>query len=476
MTGRTQHTQPTGSGAQITAGIGAVACYLWPVASACAAALLLWSPMAIAGTFADAVVSYAPGPGIFVNNPLYNDPSRCLGAPHGLYVDEPDNSSLATLGDGGSITVSFVEPVIDDPRNPYGLDFIVFSNAQFVGGDPGYRWQELAFVEISQDANDWYLILPSKWPRDLVGGTDTGQSRTVVSGYAEYTPTVGLPQDLALPPFPVSRTPEELYTVPERPSIPGAPAAIAFDYVSGGGDAMDIADAVVQTSPGVPALDGMGQPVRAGIDWFRYIRITDAVVGDSWPGLGECSAEIDAVSRVRRSVTVGDAKRQSEGTCVLIADAMVTGVFADSFFVESSDRSAGLKVISNSPVSPGDRVTVTGHISNAGGRGVLPDPMFTVTASDQPLPRPLGMPVGSLAEPMAYGLRVRTWGRVTHAGDGYRCVISDGDGEAAVVCAEPFQVTLGAYVSVTGICDREEVTGSTLIVLSNANDIATVGD
>ena len=427
-----------------------------------------------ANPFAGQVISYQPGPGQFVNNPLFNDPARCLGAPEGLYVDEPNQDSVATLGDGGTITLAFDEVVYDHPDNPYGLDFIVFSNASFIGGDPYYRWQELAFVEISRNASDWYLILPSKLPADLIGGVDTGQCSSVVSGYAEYTPTVGLPQDLALPSFPVSRTDEELYTVPDRPSIPGDPSAIDFDYVSGGGDAFDIAAAVVQISPGVPALDGQSNPIPANIDWFRYVRLTDAVTGDSIPQLGEISAEIDAVSDVRPALTVGQAKQLQEGEYALITEAVVTEAFWGEVFVESPDRSAALKVICNVPVDPGDKVTLTGHIAKSEGVCKLPDPMFTVTSSDNELPLPLGMPIKRLGLGMVYGLLVRTWGEVTDGGDGFYCVITDGESSARIVCEDGVYAPMGAYVAVTGVCDREEVSGQIIVRSSDPERIRVI--
>ncbi|OFX14100.1 MAG: hypothetical protein A2Z18_00695 [Armatimonadetes bacterium RBG_16_58_9] len=429
----------------------------------------------LANPFADGVISYNPGPGQFVNHPMFNDPARCLGAPQGLYVDEPNNESVTTLGDGGSITLKFNEPVHDDPANPYGLDFIVFSNANFIGGDPYYRWQELAFVEISQDGSNWYLIMPSKLPAELVGRMDTGQCRSTVSGYAEYTPTVGLPQDLATPSFRVSRTEEELYTVPERPSVLGNDGLIDFDYVSGGGDAFDIARAVVQSSPGVLALDG-GSVIPAGIDWFRYVRITDALFGDSLPQLGEISAEIDAVSDVRPALSIGEAKLLDEGGYAVITDAVVTEALYGKFFIESPDRSAAFKVISDAFVQSGDRMTITGHISKSGGAHMIADPMFTVTSSGNDLPKPLGMPLRNLQLDMAYGLLLRTWGKVTDEGDGFYCTISDGGSVAKLVRDYGVYAPLGSYVAATGACDREEVTGEVIIRFSDPGSIRQVSN
>ena len=72
---------------------------------------------------------------------------------------------------GGYITLKFNDKVEDNPNNPYGLDFIVFSNPFFLisggSGDPHERWQKPGFVEISQDGITWYLIKPNILPLDL---------------------------------------------------------------------------------------------------------------------------------------------------------------------------------------------------------------------------------------------------------------------------------------------------------------------
>jgi len=153
-------------------------------------------PPVLARPFADRVIQYLPGPGQWVQNPKFNDPLRALGSPQGGTVTDPCNESLVSLGDGGSLLLAFDAPVWDDPRNPYGLDCIVFGNPAWVGGDPAYRWQEPAFIEISMDRNsngladdEWYLVLPNKLPSALVGSPaedcDTGYSSTVLRNYAE---------------------------------------------------------------------------------------------------------------------------------------------------------------------------------------------------------------------------------------------------------------------------------------------------
>ena len=463
------------------------------IALACAA---LASP--VTDPFADTVISYSPGPSWY-NYPgsIWTIPSNALGAPHGRYVNEPyysdTESPVVTLGDGGTITLKFNQPVIDDPRNPYGLDFTVFSNALFMGGNPNLRWQELAFVEISQDGSTWYLIKPSIYPADLRANYgagadphnyDLGKSYTAVRGYAEYTPTVGLPQELLYPPFPgVARTNEELYTVPDRPSIPGdngVTSTIKFDYVSGGGDAFDIASAIAETEPGVPMI-ASGQTIPAGIDRFSYVRLTDARTGDSWPDLKDVSADIDAVSRTRPALSIGEIKALPAGDYGLVTEAVVTATYATEFFMESPDRSAATRVEwdgrflvdGERPVQVGDRITIAGHVSNTGGRFTIDDPMLSFTAVGQPLPKPLGMPIRSLGSNLVYGLRVRTWGRIADPGDGWIFTISENGQTVTVDSAEYVEPKpAGALVCVTGICDREEGTGSTIVrMIDPSNDL-----
>ncbi|MHC4975981.1 MAG: hypothetical protein ACYTF7_05170, partial [Planctomycetota bacterium] len=114
----------------------------------------------------------------------------------------------------------------------------------------------------------------------------------VVWGYAELSPTLlrgdrsgadgstwdnslGDPEDLP------GMAPECFYTVPDDPM------AVGIDPYSGGGDAFDIAWAVVPSNGDLANLDG-----------FDFIRLTTAQDLIQGP-LGEVSAEIDAVADVR---------------------------------------------------------------------------------------------------------------------------------------------------------------------------------
>lgn len=254
--------------------------------------------------FVESVIEYAP-----VNPPAgFTDPSRVLGPPSAGGMLEPDNSGIVSLGSqGGSITVRFDPPIENHPDNPMGLDFIVYGNAFFVGGDPQRRFQEPAIIEVAVDDNGngqpdgpWYLIpgsrgfSPTPFPfRNEPPGTtnlppnDIGLMAGAILnpnaqdgnpatdalefnwGYADMTPTA-----------------EEFLDNRVRPSDP---FTVGITQGSGGGDAFDISWAV----------DANGQP--ANLERIHFIRITSFI--DRQLGVfGPASPEIDAIVAVARDI------------------------------------------------------------------------------------------------------------------------------------------------------------------------------
>ena len=85
--------------------------------------------------FADTVVSYDAGSG---GADGYTDPTAALGEPtrftgEGVWPSVVSQfnppfmpSELVSIGIGGELVLSFDEPVVDDPANPFGIDLIVF--------------------------------------------------------------------------------------------------------------------------------------------------------------------------------------------------------------------------------------------------------------------------------------------------------------------------------------------------------------
>ncbi|MCK4872482.1 MAG: hypothetical protein KAS72_07130 [Phycisphaerales bacterium] len=295
-----------------------------------------------ASDFATIVIDYQPAPGQLINDPLFSDPQQAIGAPVGGGAYESDNSKLVTLGAfGGSITLGFDQTVLDDARNPMGLDAIVFGNAFYVSGNANRRWAEPAHIEISRDVNDngladdpWYVIPGShitspaaqwatqEWdddagtpipPEDVMWYPDpqfypwigsyyvTGAFQLPTDpfndaivenplgldateegyfGYADCSPVMVLPDGVL---------PEAFYTIPDDPFVVGITEG------SAGGDAFDIAWAIDPITSEPADLDG-----------FDFIRITTATSYDPHPFFGEKSTEVGGVADVRPTKTPGD--------------------------------------------------------------------------------------------------------------------------------------------------------------------------
>jgi len=297
--------------------------------------LALAAAPAAAGDFASAVIDYAPAPGQRVSDPAFNDPARALGPPAGEGTAQGSATTVVTLGGfGGSITLAFDETVRDDPRNPLGLDAIVYGNAfwhSLDGGlttQPDRRYAEAGVIEIALDANGngladdpWYVIpgthLPDPpssaframtWPDapDSAGYElpaaltppppfflpNPDAPAEAHRGYADCSPTLRLgdysgatgaaaDNELTQPEDDPAVDPGAFYTVPDDPALVG------IDPRAAGGDAFDIASAVHPDT---------GDP--ANLPGFDFIRIRTAVNASLGP-LGEISTEIDAVADVR---------------------------------------------------------------------------------------------------------------------------------------------------------------------------------
>lgn len=308
-----------------------------------------------AGDFASIVLDYSPAPGQFVNNTLFNDPTKALGPPIGGGTAAPDNTKVVTLGGfGGSITLGFGETVWDDPCNPFGLDVIVFGNGLWrpVSGqlNANRRFGEAGIIEISLDVNGnglpddpWYIIpgssLPNAspaavpadsiqfqdWDSDPASPTPPSNagwypagapSQMMTGGYrlpSEFEVALldnpnGLSADFEghfgyadLSPVAVlgDLTGDNIVDVPgmepaEFYTRPDNPFRVGLTPGSAGGDAFDIAWAVDPVT---------GE--RANLPGFDFIRISTGVNFIAGV-LGELSTEVSGVARVRPDVLFFD--------------------------------------------------------------------------------------------------------------------------------------------------------------------------
>jgi hypothetical protein len=99
--------------------------------------------------WASTVVSITRGPQD-ITNP--NSPLASFGTPtNALGVADGSAGHVVSLGDGGSITLSFASPIANGP----GADFAVFENG-FLAGTAGMASLELAFVDVSSDGVNFF--------------------------------------------------------------------------------------------------------------------------------------------------------------------------------------------------------------------------------------------------------------------------------------------------------------------------------
>jgi hypothetical protein len=120
--------------------------------------------------FASGVISYNPGSGF---SPNYTNTSAALGAPAsgtGITPFAPpfSTSQILSIGAGGSLTMQFNTPILNNPANPYGIDMMIFGNSFFVvtsGSGSSAITSGAIFtstvstrVEVSADGSSWFTL------------------------------------------------------------------------------------------------------------------------------------------------------------------------------------------------------------------------------------------------------------------------------------------------------------------------------
>ena len=106
--------------------------------------------------WANNVINFTPGP-VIITNPTgakanYGTSSNALGPANATYNDPNSSTSVVSLGDGGSMTLSFAQPITNGP----GADFAVFENG--FEQTPGADFLELATVSVSSDGVNFFTF------------------------------------------------------------------------------------------------------------------------------------------------------------------------------------------------------------------------------------------------------------------------------------------------------------------------------
>ena len=242
----------------------------------------------------------------------YGDPANALGAPARTvpgWGDIPPTtvnpaspawgpgrlvtleSATDAVGARGSITVEFDHDVVDDPRNPFGLDFIVFGNAMHtIGGNAYFDGvsdpatvvfasdavvAERGLVEVSADGKEWFAFADGPYADD-------------------FAPTMGFRYDPGNPDrslFGDSAYTNEWWGAPTDATRPVDPAVAAADFK--GRTLADYAR-LYDGSAGGTGFDisAFDLPRDAlGRKFVRFVRITTIDPDDG-------TTEVDAVADV----------------------------------------------------------------------------------------------------------------------------------------------------------------------------------
>ena len=140
--------------------------------------------------WANAFLNYLPGPNV---SQTWQTPGGALGPTNDTGFHNSNTTTIVTLGDGGSITLSFATPILDTD----GFDLVVFENG--VTTTPGRGFFELAFVEVSSNGTDFYRFSGrSSTPRPTSPYAFLELSPTDLDGLAgKYPATYGTPFDFA---------------------------------------------------------------------------------------------------------------------------------------------------------------------------------------------------------------------------------------------------------------------------------------
>jgi len=135
------------------------------------ASLSVLSVLSARAQFATSVVDYNSGAGFAAG---FTNASAALGAPASGAAVTPfappfSKSQIVSIGAGGDITLQMSAPIVNDPLDPYGIDFSIFANEFFVNSSSGvsglFFHSASLLVQVSQDDSTWYTLNPSLAPQ-----------------------------------------------------------------------------------------------------------------------------------------------------------------------------------------------------------------------------------------------------------------------------------------------------------------------
>jgi hypothetical protein len=139
---------------------------------ALALASLVLVPSYTRAQYAGSVISYASGTG-FASG--FTNAGAALGAPASGAAVTPfappfSKTQLVSIGAGGEITLQMNTPIVNNPADPYGVNFLIFANEFFVEGGgqtvSGLFYHAASItIEVSADDATWYTLNPALAPQ-----------------------------------------------------------------------------------------------------------------------------------------------------------------------------------------------------------------------------------------------------------------------------------------------------------------------
>lgn len=173
--------------------------------------------------------------------------------------------------------------------------------------------------------------------------------------------------------------------------------------------------------------------------------------------------------------SVGEAKQLADGSQVALVTPVCTRLFGTYFYVEDSNRAAGIKIdrATGIPVVAGLLPAVFGTIRTVQGeRAINESRVAPYTTGTVPLA--LGSNCRALESSLIQGMLVELWGHA-EVPTGAVTVFTLNDGSPSPVRIRAAGLSLpadGAYVTVTGVVGFEY--GNPVLRVDNARDIVTI--
>ncbi len=186
---------------------------------------------------------------------------------------------------------------------------------------------------------------------------------------------------------------------------------------------------------------------------------------------------IDVVS----SVDVSDARKMFDNHPVQMEGRIVTASFGNSFYVQDLNRLPGIRVVSDSPVTIGQKVDIYGIMATNGGEREIIASIVDPRGMSQIRPQPHAMALRNLGgEPDGpvpgtsggaglnnIGLLVRVFGKVSDSSSSTsEFMLYDGSPDKVKVRAIDLDIPAdGTYALVTGISGADNSSGENLPLL-----------